>query len=123
MSLACLLPTVWRKGKQWIQATRIRKGLATAHDAAALYCKLENLLARRGFPRSPVSTPLEFCASLPPPLGESVRDATRLYNRLRFGGDGTAGQPLLQILAQIENGSILQTAARANPPVRPSAGS
>ncbi|HXP23459.1 MAG TPA: DUF4129 domain-containing protein, partial [Candidatus Sulfotelmatobacter sp.] len=61
------------------------------------------LLARRGFIRSEVQTPLEFADSLvlEPALSPAVREFTDLYAQARFGGAACDAFRLRALLAQI----------------------
>ena len=58
----------------------------TAGEATLLYERLLVTLRRKGFPRGPAQTPLEFAGSLPAAdLSAPVSEFTRLYNQARFG--------------------------------------
>ncbi len=58
----------------------------TAGEATLLYERLLATLRRKGFPRGPAQTPLEFADSLPVTgLSTPVSEFTRLYNLARFG--------------------------------------
>jgi len=58
----------------------------TAGEATLLYERLLSTLRRKGFPRAPAQTPLEFADSLPAAeVSAPVAEFTRLYNQARFG--------------------------------------
>ncbi|MGB9604434.1 MAG: DUF4129 domain-containing protein, partial [Bryobacteraceae bacterium] len=68
-----------------------------------LYRRMLRLLERHGYQKPPWLTPAEFASALPASdLAERVREFTRAYNRLRFGGESDAGPALMAMLAALE---------------------
>ncbi len=92
----------------WGARKRVRQiehGQAGAREATLLYLRLLRALEREGFRKPPWLTPAEFAAVLPASeLAARVRDFTANYNRLRFGGEASAGPALLATLEAIEKG-------------------
>ena len=101
--LLALTPLPRRKFNEWVRAKRIRHGHATPNDAAALYVRLQTILARYAVERRPDETPLEYGAKLPAAIAPKAMEATSLYNRLRFGNDAGAGPRMLALLSELEN--------------------
>jgi transglutaminase-like putative cysteine protease len=94
-----------RLARQWRMREllkRVERSGASAGDAAALYRRLTELLARRGFERPAWTTPAEFARHLPPGQREPVARFTAAYNAVRFGGDSTAASQLVAMLQQFE---------------------
>lgn len=97
--LAARLPRRWR-ARRGIR--RLERGRGAPAEATFLYRRLLRLLERRGYRKPPWLTPAEFAAVLPESeLAGQVREFTRNYNRLRFGGESDAGPALVAILAQL----------------------
>ncbi len=90
--------------KRWFlakrQLRRMRQGLATQSDAAAIYQQMLQLLERKGYRRDFHQTPLEFSRTLSDEaIVALVVLATNEYNRFRFGGDSDSGLRLLNQLS------------------------
>lgn len=82
---------------------RLRRGAASAGDAALLYLRMQNLLRRRGFVRQPAQTPLEFARSLPQSaVAGAVEEFTLAYHDLRFGGRLSGAVRMTALLDTIE---------------------
>ena len=80
------------------------RGAITPHVATLHYQHMLDVLARRGFRKSPSQTPLEFASSTG--LGEiavPVTELTVLYQSARFGGASTNRQALKDLLARIRH--------------------
>ena len=79
----------------------VRSG-GSASDAAVLYGRMLELLARRGFEKPRSLTPAEFAQGLP---GEEQRLAvefTSIYNSMRFGRDRAGAARLAGMLREFE---------------------
>lgn len=100
---AQLTPLLRRKFNEWVRTKRIKQGHATPNDAAALYLRLQTILARYTIARRPDETPLEYGAKLPATIAPKAMEATSLYNRLRFGNDAAAGPRILALLLELES--------------------
>jgi transglutaminase-like putative cysteine protease len=76
----------------------------TAGEATLLYERLLATLRRKGFPRAPAQTPLEFAASLPATgLSAPVAEFTRLYNQARFGEQAPESARLGELLRAVRD--------------------
>jgi transglutaminase-like putative cysteine protease len=99
----------WGPGlRRWagshLRLRRARRGEAHPTDATLLYERMLALLARRGFHKSPWSTPAEFARVLPPTeLAILVEDLTAVYNQVRFGGRSDAAPRMVRLLSRIES--------------------
>ena len=94
-----LVFTRWRRGAS---LRRIVRSGGSASDAAVLYGRMLELLARRGFEKPGSLTPAEFAQGLP---GEEQRLAvefTSIYNSMRFGGDRGGAARLAGMLREFE---------------------
>ncbi len=96
-----------RARKWWSVRRRIRRvqrGEAAGPDAAILYGRALELLARRGFEKPAWLTPAEFARGLPAsPMARLFTQLTGTYNELRFGGRREAAPRLLALLEQMEH--------------------
>jgi len=90
-----------RLRREWQARTRIRKirsGQGTPNDAAVVYERMLESLARRGFEKPAWFTPLEFARTLPPSEKERIGAFTAAYNEVRFGGDAAGAARLTSLL-------------------------
>ena len=81
---------------------RAKHGAMPQHAAALSYRRMLQLLAARGWAKSPAQTPREFADSLP--AGEitvPVAELTALYQDARFGGRSAEGRRFAALLDQI----------------------
>lgn len=112
IALAALIlcVTLWYAGPPLLEAfrmrlrfQRVRRGHASAGDAALLYQRMLRVVKRRGFQKPPWFTPAEFAASLPrTPFAATVTEFTAAYNELRFGRRDDAATRMSQLLADLE---------------------
>lgn len=78
------LLALWRSSAS---QARSRAGRATARDAALVYQRLLDFLARRGFRKSAAMSAREFVPTIEDPwLSPLVAEFTTAYERARFGG-------------------------------------
>jgi transglutaminase-like putative cysteine protease len=81
---------------------RVRRGRASAGDAALLYGRMLRILKRRGYQKPPWFTPMEFAASLPRNrLGNAAGEFTAAYNAWRFGGRTEEAPRLSALLEEL----------------------
>ncbi len=85
----------------WLLRARLRR------TPVVFYERMLRLLARRGYARSPESTPREFVASLAarPQVREPAAELTALYEQVRFGGQPLTpeeGKRAALLLRQLE---------------------
>ncbi|MGC8795288.1 MAG: transglutaminase-like domain-containing protein, partial [Bryobacteraceae bacterium] len=100
---ATLGPHIVRRWRARRGLRRIGRGHASAAEGTLLYRRMLRLLERHGYQKPPWLTPAEFASALPASdLAERVREFTRAYNRLRFGGESDAGPALVAMLAALE---------------------
>ncbi len=95
-------PTVYARWHRRARLRRIVRSGGSASDAAVLYGRMLELLARRGFEKPRWLTPAEFAQGLP---GEEQRLAvefTSIYNSMRFGGDRAGAARLAGMLREFE---------------------
>jgi len=95
-------PRVAQRWRMRALLRRVERSGASAGDAAALYRRLTEMLARRGFERPAWTTPAEFARHLPPDQREPVARFTAAYYAVRFGGDASAASQLVTMLQQFE---------------------
>ena len=89
----------FRSRRRLRQAAR---GEAQPSDATLLYERMLSVLKKRGFQRLAWQTPAEFAGVLPAStLASLVKEFTRAYNELRFGGQPSAAARLAVLLARI----------------------
>jgi hypothetical protein len=82
---------------------RVRRGHASAGDAALLYQRMLRIVKRRGFQKPPWFTAVEFAASLPrSEFADTVTEFTTAYNELRFGRRDEAATRMSELLAELE---------------------
>jgi protein-glutamine gamma-glutamyltransferase len=89
---------IWRR----FEIRRIAKGKGTVSDATLLYEHMLAALSRRGFLKTPSSTPREFAKSLPAEEGGLVERFTSLYYSVRFGGNVSATAEMANVLSELE---------------------
>jgi hypothetical protein len=82
---------------------RVRRGKASASDAALLYQRMLQIVKRRGYQKPMWFTPAEFAASLPKTeFGRTVTEFTAAYNELRFGRRDEAAGRMSELLGELE---------------------
>lgn len=107
LTLLLILLLRGRALRDWLRALWLLRGNGSARalsgaEATLLYQQLLRLLRRRGYPRSPAQTPLEFVASLPQAeLAAAVGEFTRLYNHARFGRRQEESGRLVELLRNL----------------------
>ncbi|MGH9789485.1 MAG: transglutaminase TgpA family protein [Candidatus Acidiferrales bacterium] len=90
----------WGRGFWLLRGNGSRR--LTAGEATLLYERLLATLRRKGFPRGPAQTPLEFAESLPAAdLSAPVAEFTRLYNQARFGEQAPETSRLGELLRAV----------------------
>jgi len=98
----------YRRGllRQWrilMGSRKLRRGVATPHDAAVIYEKMLARLRALGFEKTPWMTPAEFAACLPEgEAGSAVRGFTACYHAFRYGADPGAARELAAWMERIE---------------------
>jgi protein-glutamine gamma-glutamyltransferase len=95
-------PPLYARWRRRARLRRIAGSGGSASDAAVLYRRMLELLARRGFEKPGSLTPAEFAQGLP---GEEQRLAiefTSIYNSMRFGGDRAGAARLAGMLREFE---------------------
>ncbi len=100
--IAFFSPAVYARWRRRARLRRIVRSGGSASDAAVLYGRMLELLARRGFEKPRSLTPAEFAHGLP---GEEQRLAvefTSIYNSMRFGGDRAGAGRLAGMLREFE---------------------
>jgi transglutaminase-like putative cysteine protease len=97
-------PRLWRKWQTSSQLRKVRRGEGKASDAALLYERMLESLARRGFQKPAWFTPTEFARHLPTGERELVGALTAVYNDVRFGGNPSGASQLAEMLDRIEAG-------------------
>jgi protein-glutamine gamma-glutamyltransferase len=99
-------PWVLRAWRDRRRMESMRQGSATTSDAAILYRRMLDWLARRGVHKTAWQTPNEFLRGISPreewPL---IADLTEAYNEFRFGGRPEAAARMAALLARLESGS------------------
>jgi protein-glutamine gamma-glutamyltransferase len=96
-------PRCWRAALAYLHARRLSRGQIGASDAAILYCRMLDILRRRGYEKPGWLTPSEFARILPPsPMAASVASITALYNDLRYARRPGAGVRILELLKELE---------------------
>lgn len=90
----------WWRTRQRVQ--KLRRGDAAASDATLLYLRMLAILRKRGVEKPAWLTPSEFVRVLPGETALLVEDLTDAYNDLRFGGDRSAAQRMMQLLERLE---------------------
>jgi transglutaminase-like putative cysteine protease len=90
----------WWRARQRVQ--KLRRGEVGASDATLLYLRMLAILRRRGVEKPAWLTPSEFVRVLPGETALLVEDLTAAYNDLRFGGDRSAAQRMMQLLDRLE---------------------
>jgi hypothetical protein len=98
-----LAPRAWSALRVLRRVRLVRRGHARADDATLLYCRMLDLMKKRGYQKPAWFTPQEFAASLP--HGESGRLVTQFtdaYNALRYGRRVEAATRLSSLLQQLE---------------------
>jgi transglutaminase-like putative cysteine protease len=96
------VPSLFARWRRRASLRRIARSGGSASDAAALYERMLELLARRGFEKPRWLTPAEFAQALP---GEEQRLAvefTAIYNSMRFGGDRAGAARLAGMLQEFK---------------------
>lgn len=89
----------WRKRET---LRKVRRGEGTATDAAMLYERMLESLARRGFQKPAWFTPAEFARTLPEKEKAAVDTFTSAYNEARFGGNAAGASRLAVLLENME---------------------
>jgi len=84
------------------RVSRVRRGHASVADATVLYDRMLHILKRRGYQKPVWFTPLEFAASLPVPVGDTVAEFTSAYNAMRFGGRTDVAADLSRLLDDLQ---------------------
>jgi transglutaminase-like putative cysteine protease len=95
-------PQYWREWRGKARLRQIIRSGGSPSDAGALYMRMLNLLARRGFRKPPWFTPTEFARHLPVEQKARVVEFTDLYNSIRFGGNRSATSRLAVLLQEFE---------------------
>lgn len=93
--------------RQWrilMGSRKLRRGVATPHDAAVIYEKMLARMRVLGFDKTPWMTPAEFAACLPEgEAGSAVRGFTACYHAFRYGADPGAAMELAAWMDRIEH--------------------
>lgn len=98
-----IAPIAKRALHRFRYARKIRQEGAAASDAAILYLHMLDILRKRGFEKPGWLTPHEFACVLPTSkTSELVHEFTALYQDLRYGGAGPAGERMLEVLQELE---------------------
>jgi hypothetical protein len=101
-ALARFGPRRWRAWRNKARLRKIIRSGGSPSDAAILYERMLEILARRGFRKPPWFTPVEFARHLPVDENLRVAEFTEVYNSIRFGGDRSATSRLAQLLQELE---------------------
>jgi protein-glutamine gamma-glutamyltransferase len=108
---ACLLliaalvwfgPACWWRWRRKTHLMEIIRTGGTRSDASALYARMLEELARRGFEKPAWFTPAEFASHLPAQEHARVAEFTAIYNSARFGGDPSGTVRLAGMLQEFE---------------------
>lgn len=97
-----LAPPLFRRGRRRARLRRIVRSGGSASDAAVLYGRMLELLARRGFEKPGSATPAEFARGLPGEENRLAVEFTAIYNSMRFGGDRAGAARLAGMLRDFE---------------------
>jgi hypothetical protein len=95
-------PTLFRRWRRRASLRRIVRSGGSASDAAVLYGRMLELLARRGFEKPQWLTPAEFARALPGDEQHLAVEFTAIYNSMRFGGDRAGAARLAGMLREFE---------------------
>ncbi len=95
-------PTLYVRWRRRDRLRRIVRSGGSASDAAVLYGRMLELLARRGFEKPRWLTPVEFAQGLPGEEQRRVAEFTSIYNSMRFGGDRAGAARLAGMLREFE---------------------
>ena len=95
-------PTVYARWRRRARLRRIVRSGGSASDAAVLYGRMLELLAKRGFEKPQWLTPAEFAQGLPGEERRLAVEFTSVYNSMRFGGDRAGGARLAGMLRRFE---------------------
>jgi hypothetical protein len=113
MLIGVRLRNWWRRRRH---ADQLRQGRAGASDATLLYQRMLATLRLRRLEKPMWMTPTEFAGVITDPaLAGIVRDLTKAYHDLRFGGRSHAAVRMMALLEQLEEEVRLGTPAPQNP--------
>jgi hypothetical protein len=107
-ALALLAGLFGKDGWRWWSTRRrvlkVQRGQAEASDATLLYCRMLQVLKRRGVEKPAWQTPREFARVLEETeVAVLVEDLTSAYNELRFGGRADAAGRMVVLLERLES--------------------
>jgi hypothetical protein len=96
-------PRAWRLLRVRHGARRLRQGRGSVADAAVMYERMLELLARRGYHKPSWFTANEFASTLPSgELRQSVAEFSKAYYAVRFGGRSDAAPELTRLLDHLQ---------------------
>ncbi len=91
---------LWPRWSRRARIRRIAKDGCDPREAALLYERMLELLARRGFEKPAWFTPREFASHLPAEEKPRVEAFTELYETVRYGGDAGGAARLATMLEE-----------------------
>jgi protein-glutamine gamma-glutamyltransferase len=97
-----LAPSLFTRWRRRASLRRIARSGGSASDAAVLYGRMLELLARRGLEKPGWLTPTEFARGLPGEEHRLAVEFTSIYNSMRFGGDRAGAARLAGMLREFE---------------------
>lgn len=98
---------IWQGWKTW----RYRRWLAQLPPVESLYQQMLQVMARRGLPKHPAQTPLEYAQQTwtqqPPQQAAAIEEITQAYVRWRYGGHPANLNFLQQLLKRLTSSRCL----------------